>query len=76
MTISARVGAGEQRSISSDADAIATMSSHGNRGRAWRSGNVLYGSTRHRTWTRSGTQSKQQHWHIIHRIQSGADASD
>ena len=28
-TISGRVGAGEQRSISSDADAIAAMSSHG-----------------------------------------------
>ena len=28
-TISGRMGAGEQRSISSDADAIAAMSSHG-----------------------------------------------
>ena len=42
----------------------------------WRSGNVLCGSTRRRTWTRSGTQSKQQYWYTTHRIQSGADMSD
>ena len=29
--------------------------------KSWRSGNVLYDSTRRRTWTRSGTQSKRQH---------------
>ena len=76
-TISGRVGASEQMSISSDADAIAAMSSPRKAEvKPWRSVNVLYGSTRHRTWTRSGTQSKQQHWHTTHRIQSGADTSD
>ena len=44
--------------------------------RGWRSMNVLYGSTRHRTWTLPGTQSKQQYWRTIHRIQSGTDMSD
>ena len=29
-----------------------------------------------RIWTRSGTQSKQQHWRTTQRIQSGADTSD
>ena len=72
-TIPGSVGASEQRSISSDADATAAKSSHGKqRSKPWRSGNVLYGSTRHRTWT----QSKQQYWHTTHRIQSGADPSD
>ena len=58
-TISGSVGAGEQRSISSDADATAAMFSHG----PWTSGNVLYCSTRRRIWTRTGTQSKHQYWY-------------
>ena len=48
----------------------------GSRGQALRSGNVLYGSARHRIWTRSVTQSKQQYWHTTQRIQSGAHMSD
>ena len=38
--------------------------------------NVLYGSMRHRTWARTGTQPKQQYWRTTDRIQSGADLSD
>ena len=56
---------------------LSDVDSHGKQNvKPWRSVNVLYGSTRHRTWTRSGTQSKQQYWHATHWFQSGADASD
>ena len=72
-TISGRVGASEQRSISSDADAIAAMSSHGKqRSSLGGVGTSCTSVLRRRIWT----QSKQQHWRTTHRIQSGATMSD
>ena len=53
------MGSGEQRSISSDADAVCcNVLSREAEVKPWRSGNFLYGSTRRRIWT----QSKQQYW--------------
>ena len=70
------LGAGEQRSIPSDADAIAAMSSQGKQRSSLGGVGMSCTAVRGAVRARSGTQSKQQYWHATNRIQSGADASD
>ena len=41
----------------------------GDRSQAWRNGNDLCDSMRHRVQTRLRTPSKQQYWHTAHKIQ-------
>ena len=70
-----RVGAGAQRTVPSDADAVAAVSIH-TEGRPWRSGSDSCGSERHRVQTRFGIRSKSQYWHTFHSIQNGESTLD
>ena len=60
-------GAGAQRTVPSDADAVAAVSIYGRqRSGLWTSGNDSCDRTRHTVQTRIRIRSKQQYWHTIH----------
>ena len=65
-TFSGRVGAGTQRTVPSDADAVAAVSVCGRQ-----SGNDFCDSVRHRVQTRFRTRSRRQYWHTTHKTRNG-----